>query len=101
MRPSSTASSPPGTRRRRASMIRLTRSKAGYPAPAECDPSKLVAAENARGDFLAARDAAQQAASYLTVAQRTVFQVPDDAQLVFAADHPLEACNGTAARSLG
>ncbi|MGA8603307.1 MAG: hypothetical protein WB663_18180, partial [Beijerinckiaceae bacterium] len=48
----------------------------------------------ARRDFPGAFQATQEAASDLVVAKRTVFQIPDDPQLVFAADHFLERSDG-------
>ena len=55
-----------------------------------CSQRLQLAAEHARRDLGAARRTAQQAASDLAIAPRAVLQVPDDAQLVLAADHFLK-----------
>src|SRR5204862_6452277 len=55
------------------------------------------AAEHAGRDFRGAACAAQQAGSYLAIASGTMLQIPDDAQLVLAADHLLERRHRAAA----
>src|SRR5258708_4427126 len=56
-----------------------------------------LAAEHTRRNFGTPNGAAQQAISDFAIAERAVLQIPDDAQLVFAADHFLESGDRTAA----
>src|SRR5258705_2066854 len=56
-----------------------------------------LAAEHTRRNFGTSNGAAQQAISDFAIAERTVLQIPDDAQLVLAADHFLESGDLTAA----
>src|SRR5260370_26375287 len=55
------------------------------------------AGEHAGRDFRAAVRTSKQAGSDLAIALGTVLQVPDDPQLVLAADHLLERRDRTAA----
>src|SRR5258708_88437 len=55
------------------------------------------AREHAGRDFSGAACAAQQAGPDLAVALRAILQIPDDPQLVLAADHLLECRNPTTA----
>src|ERR1700682_4046169 len=56
------------------------------------------AAEHAGRDFRTAVRTAQQAGSDLAIALGAILQIPDDPQLVFAADHFLERRHRTPAR---
>lgn len=49
-----------------------------------------LAAENARRNLPRSLDAAQETGSNLPIAQRPVFEVPEDTQFVLAADHLLK-----------
>src|SRR5689334_14739802 len=57
-----------------------------------------LAAEHARRDLRTALKAAQQTIPDFTVAQWTILEIPDDPQLVLAADHLLKRGDRTAAR---